>query len=1537
MSSKNPPTSNNTARRFTTNDNNGEGSFRGGFDFGFIFGLRKNNNSNDIVRKEKALLSPDQKISKVKDAKVNDTNSMSNPTSGVVQNIQKKKEERKKPIKKKEPEFLTLSVHEDTTFNGVGIVFHPKFSQKNKKSEKNQQQVTHNNDNGINYHNQINSFSNPYNSNLPLHFQRQQHHNVPSGNFQQRSQFQCRFQNHYNININTTNNFNTIQNNSYINNYNSNISVGMETKSEEEEEEEDYDDDLLKPGDLVQIYVWDVNDDSNIKSNDSPPQTRVERKRNNYKLRTSFVIRTTEESLDNIKENARTQISIRRKVADLYNLSSFDVLSFSRVQFENDAATTNADTDDDEDDEEEDTINDDVSTDSNKIKKKVPLSTFDSTSTKRDEEELQFLKSTKSYADFITLTFKDRFISRGEMFQLQNSLVGQWMFEGERIVTENVSSYNLFSFHTQSMFVFLTIWTSLRYLLLITVQNKQLQANAYKIRDENSAIKSGIVTKESKITFRSGSARIIWLVQIATEMWEYTNPNSGICGIYFDKYVQFIKKLFNKWKELDVSHSLTVVFFSRTFVYNNNSNNPTSSTLKMDIDGRYFEDNYKVVIENETRADWDSLVYIIKKEFLLYPKQVGWSIMNGAGIGTSVPTSTESSFDPVSSQQQNTTNCIRLPSIASQGNILEAINVALNMLQLHYMDRDLYRTGNSLVVVTPGCGVFEVNKDLASITKQRMMDNGIGSDMLSLSLPPLHIAPFFLYKENRSVVKDDGDDDWKTYFEIPHWMHLSFTSYDDNDRKSVSKTISVKDQKTSTSTKINSSEHSVINKSKAQQRHLISGREFDDILEACRPRNRIDISTRVVSSLPSALLSIVSSSPSGAYNSNSTKQPSNTSSAMDSSIITPATTLTSSGRLLLNPPSLWKKQTNNQPHHPDILSPSNQQQQSQSMNITEWGRINLDDMRTINNTPNNVGATNTVSSANLQTSNNQMAQFVPSSPGNSNTNTNGPNSMKRHSFQESGSDASPSPSSSFNSTYSYLLSRSAATASGYSPSSTSHKFVPFSSHHTSTEIQPIQSYEDNTYRNFMLAGSEAGDAMTSSTHHTATTATTTNYNATKFPKSDNSIDSILSTHSIHGDEPSPCTNDLKSFMMKYDSNVWKAHEKKKPEKKKSITIPDQQQSEYSKNTSSLDRSTHSLIGRGPNQANMKPSLSHNALERGSVHGNRSGRIKSLSNLMENSNLGNSNNNKATPKLTNYNKVQKQGGIGAALGQFNKTVATNNTKKKSHRSSKKSNKKNNTTSNTKNNKLSPPLRPQISASNNMSPSFLGPPAIMAVASPPNLRQVIHTDNSKNNNMNDKLLQHSTHFININGNSNSYGNGYGNYQIIGSNHSLEINRHHYQVQAQNKKLNASYHGFTKKSTTSYHQTKNAKGNKERKNSKKNIALLSKQLHYPSRSSLKQSSNYYAQHNNYSQQSRRKRRVLNPFREQDEEDVLAKRTHNRRRWSHVFPKGEVEFKRHAGPNWTSLCQVRRFTKKISFVLLFTMFFDLTLSNLISNIHLL
>lgn len=165
------------------------------------------------------------------------------------------------------------------------------------------------------------------------------------------------------------------------------------------------------------------------------------------------------------------------------------------------------------------------------------------------------------------------------------------------------------------------------------------------------------------------------------------------------------------------------------------------------------QDHYKAVIENETTADWDSLIVRIKREFVRYPFEVGWNL------------------------ESNETK--RRPSTAAQGNLLEAVNVTLNLMQFHFMDRDLHRVGNSLVIISAGCGVFDVDRGLAAITYQRMMDNGIGSDMLSLGLPPLHTAPFFHYNNDLFGVETHGVDDEKNYHEVPHWMHLSFFSYGD--------------------------------------------------------------------------------------------------------------------------------------------------------------------------------------------------------------------------------------------------------------------------------------------------------------------------------------------------------------------------------------------------------------------------------------------------------------------------------------------------------------------------------------------------------------------------------------------------------------------------------------------------------------------------------------------------------------------------------------------------------------------------------------
>lgn len=321
--------------------------------------------------------------------------------------------------------------------------------------------------------------------------------------------------------------------------------------------------------------------------------------RETHDEREMFVMMVTKKTLTTIKSSARTQISMLKQVADLYHLSPYDRVTVTKVAAE----------------DEKDVL-----------------------------EEVS--------ADFILVTFKDQFISRGEMYQFQHSLIGRWLYEGVRLDSSADG----------------------------------IRANAVEIRHAEEKFCSGIVTENTKITFRSRSTRIIWLLQMSSEMFEYAPPidsgvsggNSGMgdggCDIYFDKFVTFMHRLFAKWKELEVTHSLTVVFFSRTFSRQEQQDASVGEE-------RGHEDHYKMVIENETRTDWASLVYKIKKAFVRYPIEVGWHLNAKAG---------------------------RVPSTASQGNLLEAINITLNLLSLHYADRDLHRTGNSIVVISAGSGVFEV-------------------------------------------------------------------------------------------------------------------------------------------------------------------------------------------------------------------------------------------------------------------------------------------------------------------------------------------------------------------------------------------------------------------------------------------------------------------------------------------------------------------------------------------------------------------------------------------------------------------------------------------------------------------------------------------------------------------------------------------------------------------------------------------------------------------------------------------------------------
>jgi hypothetical protein len=93
-----------------------------------------------------------------------------------------------------------------------------------------------------------------------------------------------------------------------------------------------------------------------------------------------------------------------------------------------------------------------------------------------------------------------------------------------------------------------------------------------------------------------------------------------------------------------------------------------------------------------------------------------------------------------------------------------------------FIDRDLSCTGELIIVVSAGTGVWEVDSQLARDTKERMIEVGIGCDIISVARPPMHNVPLFRYKNRRT---QDMVNDYKCLyllFSIKHHMifHIGF-------------------------------------------------------------------------------------------------------------------------------------------------------------------------------------------------------------------------------------------------------------------------------------------------------------------------------------------------------------------------------------------------------------------------------------------------------------------------------------------------------------------------------------------------------------------------------------------------------------------------------------------------------------------------------------------------------------------------------------------------------------------------------------------
>ena len=383
-------------------------------------------------------------------------------------------------------------------------------------------------------------------------------------------------------------------------------------------------------------------------------------------------------------------------------------------------------------------------------------------------------------ASHVEITFRDAYLTRADMWRLVVSeLANQSMYKGQKLI----------------------------FMGTIKAQVRTIYMNGHKVQ-------SAFFGDSTKPIFRSESARFVLFIQMSKEMWDFDTNGTG--EIMFHKVINgFLPELFKRWESVGVRHLVSIILFTR-LEYDNRLaprfgegiTNDEEDDLHINPNTTPFQDFYRVLVSDMASGQWAAILTQLKKEFKVFLRDVT--------IRTASPAEKSSlGQDRVPKGAQDI--IAGRPTAATQGNILEAINLASSQFSCDYIDRDLVRTGLSIVVVSPGTGIFEVDHNMLTATTDALIENGIGIDLVCLSPMPLHSVPLFKYathgeaERSKTMISSEQhpvkplektwgisngvtppgfspseesvqhESKWKGgqilpqwYYAIPHWIDISF-------------------------------------------------------------------------------------------------------------------------------------------------------------------------------------------------------------------------------------------------------------------------------------------------------------------------------------------------------------------------------------------------------------------------------------------------------------------------------------------------------------------------------------------------------------------------------------------------------------------------------------------------------------------------------------------------------------------------------------------------------------------------------------------
>ena len=216
----------------------------------------------------------------------------------------------------------------------------------------------------------------------------------------------------------------------------------------------------------------------------------------------------------------------------------------------------------------------------------------------------------------------------------------------------------------------------------------------------------------------------------------------------FDRAVDaFLPELFRRWQESGTRHRVTAVLFTRVKQEDHlatPSNDPlpgnVSRVLQRNVPG-LVRDYYHVLVDDASSAHGDLILNKLKDQSQVFLRDVSTHAPFPENGGpTTAPKKSPFPEDGVKG------TVIGQPMPASAGNLLEAINLSCSHFSENPSGCQLARTGLSMIVVTPGNGVFDVDFDLLYITGDRLATAEASVSLVCLSDMPLHIVPLCRYR-----------------------------------------------------------------------------------------------------------------------------------------------------------------------------------------------------------------------------------------------------------------------------------------------------------------------------------------------------------------------------------------------------------------------------------------------------------------------------------------------------------------------------------------------------------------------------------------------------------------------------------------------------------------------------------------------------------------------------------------------------------------------------------------------------------------------